>query len=41
MVYDGANRGLESLESLSRPIAPARALEAAGPDGLCAGESKG
>lgn len=40
VVYDGANRALKSVESLSRPIAPARALEATGPDDLCAGESK-
>ena len=39
-MYDGANRALKVSRASVTLFAPARALEATGPDDLCAGESK-
>lgn len=40
VMYDGANRALKVSRASVTRFAPARALEATGPDDLCAGESK-
>ena len=40
VVYDGANRALKVSRASVADLHRARALEATGPDDLCAGESK-